>query len=98
MDKPKHLKIPLQAIPDSTQDFNQTNFLGKGGYGRVYKGILSWVDYHNLPVTVKQLDVTGFQGQKEFYTESEARFLVAAPQRDDADLPAEYVDLIYCPG
>ncbi|KAJ9558567.1 hypothetical protein OSB04_013181 [Centaurea solstitialis] len=64
-----HLKIPLQAIKDCTQDFNETNYIGKGGYGKVYKGILNWKDYQNLPVAVKQLDVTGFQGSKEFYTE-----------------------------
>ncbi|KAJ9558727.1 hypothetical protein OSB04_013341 [Centaurea solstitialis] len=69
MEKLNHLKIPLEAIKDSTQDFNETNFLGKGGYGKVYKGILSWADYQNLPVAIKRLDVTGFQGQKEFYTE-----------------------------
>ncbi|KAJ9558546.1 hypothetical protein OSB04_013160 [Centaurea solstitialis] len=64
-----HLKIPLQAVKDCTQDFNETNYIGKGGYGKVYKGILNWKDYQNLRVAVKQLDLTGFQGSKEFYTE-----------------------------
>ncbi|XP_024984731.1 uncharacterized protein LOC112520514 isoform X2 [Cynara cardunculus var. scolymus] len=69
MKELNHLKIPLEAIKNCSQDFNETNFIGKGGYGRVYKGILFWMDYQNLPVAVKQLDVTGFQGSKEFYTE-----------------------------
>ncbi|KAJ9558568.1 hypothetical protein OSB04_013182 [Centaurea solstitialis] len=69
MKELNHLKIPLQAIKNCTQDFNETNFIGKGGYGRVYKGILIWKDYQNLPVAVKQLDLTGFQGSKEFNTE-----------------------------
>ncbi|KAI3511127.1 hypothetical protein L1887_18271 [Cichorium endivia] len=63
------LKIPLQAIKDCTQNFNERNFIGKGGYGRVYQGILSWGDHVNLLVAVKRLDVTGFQGNKEFHTE-----------------------------
>ncbi|KAI3739511.1 hypothetical protein L2E82_29918 [Cichorium intybus] len=41
----------------------------KGGYGRVYKGILTWGDFLNQLVAVKRLDVTGFQGNKEFHTE-----------------------------
>ncbi|KAJ9558570.1 hypothetical protein OSB04_013184 [Centaurea solstitialis] len=69
MKELNHLKIPLQAIKNCTQDFNETNFIGRGGYGRVYKGFLYWMDYENLAVAVKQLDVTGFQGSKEFYTE-----------------------------
>ncbi|KAJ9558728.1 hypothetical protein OSB04_013342 [Centaurea solstitialis] len=64
-----HLKIPFQAIMSSTQDFNEANFVGKGGYGRVYKGTLSWGAYQDMLVAVKRLDVTGFQGNKEFYTE-----------------------------
>ncbi|KAI3697352.1 hypothetical protein L6452_30311 [Arctium lappa] len=54
---------------NSTQDFNEANFIGKGGYGRVYKGTLSWGGYEDLLVAVKRLDVRGFQGNKEFYTE-----------------------------
>ncbi|KAJ9558358.1 hypothetical protein OSB04_012972 [Centaurea solstitialis] len=64
-----HLKIPLYAIKNCTQDFDERNFIGKGGYGRVYKGVLSWENYENQLVAVKRLDVTGFQGNKEFYTE-----------------------------
>ncbi|CAI9269276.1 unnamed protein product [Lactuca saligna] len=67
--KPNNLKIPLEAIKDCTQDFNQRNFIGKGGYGKVYKGLLFWADHVNQLVAVKRLDVTGFQGNKEFHTE-----------------------------
>nr|KAJ0224169.1 hypothetical protein LSAT_V11C100036660 [Lactuca sativa] len=69
MKQLNHCRIPLEAIKDSTQDFNSTNFIGKGGYGSVYKGILTWEDHVNELVAVKRLDVTGFQGKKEFLTE-----------------------------
>ncbi|KAI3511117.1 hypothetical protein L1887_18261 [Cichorium endivia] len=62
MKQPNCQKIPLQAIKNCTQDFNKKNFIGKGGYGSVYKGILSWENHVNKVVAVKRLDVTGFQG------------------------------------
>ncbi|KAL4561561.1 hypothetical protein LXL04_033729 [Taraxacum kok-saghyz] len=69
MNQPNNLKIPLEAIKSCTQDFNERNIIGRGGYGRVFKGILTWNDHVNQLVAVKRLDVTGFQGNKEFYTE-----------------------------
>ncbi|KAI3511631.1 hypothetical protein L1887_18787 [Cichorium endivia] len=68
-EQPNHPKIPLQAIKNCTQDFNERNFIGKGGYGRVYKGILTWGNHVNQLVAVKRLDVNGYQGNKEFNTE-----------------------------
>ncbi|XP_023754028.1 putative receptor-like protein kinase At5g39000 isoform X3 [Lactuca sativa] len=62
-------KIPLHVINDCTHSFNEKKFIGKGGYGRVYKGILTWANHINKLVAVKRLDVTGFQGNKEFHTE-----------------------------
>nr|KAJ0215288.1 hypothetical protein LSAT_V11C300145760 [Lactuca sativa] len=67
--QPNGLKLPFHVIKDCTQDFNNKNFIGKGGYGRVYKGILTWGDHINQLVAVKRLDVNGFQGNKEFRTE-----------------------------
>ncbi|KAI3739540.1 hypothetical protein L2E82_29948 [Cichorium intybus] len=62
-------RIPLQAIRNCTQDFHKRNFLGKGGFGGVYKGILTWGDHVNQPVAVKRLDASNGQGQKEYNTE-----------------------------
>ncbi|CAH1440856.1 unnamed protein product [Lactuca virosa] len=42
MKQTNHHKIPLQTIKDCTQEFDEKNLIGNGGYGRVYKGILSW--------------------------------------------------------
>ncbi|XP_042758232.1 serine/threonine-protein kinase STY8 isoform X2 [Lactuca sativa] len=69
MTQPNHSKIPLDAVKSCTQNFNERNFIGKGGYGRVYKGFLSWGNHVDQLVAVKRLDVTGFQGNKEFHTE-----------------------------
>ncbi|CAI9277411.1 unnamed protein product [Lactuca saligna] len=63
------LKIPFHVIKDCTQDFSERNFIRKGGYGKVYIGILTWTSHVNRLVAVKRLDVTGFQGNKEFRTE-----------------------------
>ncbi|CAI9269281.1 unnamed protein product [Lactuca saligna] len=62
MNQPNKPKIPLEALKSCTQDFNERNVIGRGGYGRVYKGILSWADHDNQIVAVKRLDVSGLQG------------------------------------
>ncbi|KAH0453805.1 hypothetical protein IEQ34_018129 [Dendrobium chrysotoxum] len=49
----------------ATQDFNQSNFLGEGGFGPVYKGKL----YDGRMVAVKQLSVASHQGKRQFVTE-----------------------------
>ncbi|CAI9269286.1 unnamed protein product [Lactuca saligna] len=69
MKQPNILKFPLHTIKSCTQDFNERNIIGKGGYGRVYNGILTWGDHVNEQIAVKRLDVTNGQGNKEFRTE-----------------------------
>nr|XP_043634328.1 probable serine/threonine-protein kinase PBL28 [Erigeron canadensis] len=68
-----HLKIPLKDIKLATKDFSDDNFIGQGGYGRVYRGQLSLsATNSNRPTTtvaIKRLDVKGGQGQQEFLTE-----------------------------
>ncbi|XP_023745414.1 probable receptor-like protein kinase At5g59700 isoform X1 [Lactuca sativa] len=69
MKQPNLFKIPFQAIKTCTQNFSERNFIAKGGYGRVYKGIFTWENHVNQLVAVKRLDVTNGQGNKEFHTE-----------------------------
>ncbi|KAL1567029.1 putative serine/threonine-protein kinase pbl23 [Salvia divinorum] len=49
-----------------TKNFNHSNLIGEGGFGRVYKGYL---ESKHMEVAVKQLDRNGFQGNKEFLIE-----------------------------
>ncbi|KAK1304501.1 putative LRR receptor-like serine/threonine-protein kinase [Acorus calamus] len=49
----------------ATEDFNNSNKLGEGGFGQVYKGKLA----DGREVAVKQLSVTSHQGKRQFVTE-----------------------------
>ncbi|KAI3705131.1 hypothetical protein L1987_75364 [Smallanthus sonchifolius] len=66
-----HLKIPLKDIKLATNNFSDSNFIGQGGFGRVYKGQLPLSASSTKPdrVAVKRLDVKGGQGQHEFLME-----------------------------
>ncbi|KAK4483989.1 hypothetical protein RD792_011202 [Penstemon davidsonii] len=48
-----------------TQNFRESNLIGEGGFGSVYKGRLE----SGLVVAVKQLNLDGFQGNQEFIVE-----------------------------
>ncbi|GKC58592.1 serine-threonine/tyrosine-protein kinase catalytic domain-containing protein [Tanacetum coccineum] len=60
------LKIPFEKIDAATEKFKTC--IGKGGYGWVYKGILS-IDGKDTTVAVKRLNEQFGQGLKEFLTE-----------------------------
>ncbi|KAL4576258.1 hypothetical protein LXL04_012349 [Taraxacum kok-saghyz] len=74
-----HLKIPVQDIKLATNNFSDSNFIGQGGFGRVYKGQLpisaaasttaTGSIRPSTTVAVKRLDVKGGQGQSEFLME-----------------------------
>ncbi|PIN00709.1 Serine/threonine protein kinase [Handroanthus impetiginosus] len=78
--EPKAVKIPCDKEADeseartfslaylaaATENFKAENFLGEGGFGKVYKGRLP--DTGEI-VAVKQLDRNGFQGAREFIVE-----------------------------
>ncbi|OIW01382.1 hypothetical protein TanjilG_12922 [Lupinus angustifolius] len=57
----------LKELARATDKFNDTNKVGQGGYGNVYKGILSDETF----VAVKRAEEGSLQGQKEFLTEIE---------------------------
>lgn len=56
-----------QELVEATNDFSAKNELGKGGFGSVYKGYLADGRY----VAVKQLNIGGSQGEREFRAEVE---------------------------
>ncbi|XP_059308702.1 proline-rich receptor-like protein kinase PERK9 [Lycium ferocissimum] len=56
-----------QELVEATNDFSANNELGKGGFGSVYKGYLADGRY----VAVKQLNIGGSQGEREFRAEVE---------------------------
>ncbi|XP_020594921.1 probable serine/threonine-protein kinase PBL21, partial [Phalaenopsis equestris] len=48
-----------------TQNFKEANFIGEGGFGRVFKGQLE----NGQVVAIKQLNRDGLQGSNEFLVE-----------------------------
>ncbi|XP_031122972.1 probable serine/threonine-protein kinase PBL21 [Ipomoea triloba] len=55
----------FKELAIATQNFKESNLLGEGGFGSVYKGVLD----SQLVVAVKQLDQEGLQGNQEFIVE-----------------------------
>ncbi|CAI9273627.1 unnamed protein product [Lactuca saligna] len=73
-----HLQIPLEDIKLATNNFLEDNFIGLGGFGKVYEGQLHVSDSTTTSsisgrlgtiVAVKRLDVQGGQGKNEFLNE-----------------------------
>ncbi|KAL4341287.1 hypothetical protein GQ457_08G000960 [Hibiscus cannabinus] len=56
----------FEELTVATDNFRSHRFLGSGGFGKVYKGLL---EKTNQVVAVKQLDRNGLQGIKEFVVE-----------------------------
>lgn len=56
-----------QDLSDATDEFSESNILGEGGFGCVYKGTLT----DGRVVAVKQLKAGGGQGEREFRAEVE---------------------------
>ncbi|KAM6579870.1 hypothetical protein CsatA_003644 [Cannabis sativa] len=63
-----NLKVySLEKLEAATKGFSIENKLGEGGYGPVYKGVLS----HGQEIAVKKLSTTSTQGYEEFMNEVE---------------------------
>ncbi|KAI7991826.1 putative receptor-like protein kinase [Camellia lanceoleosa] len=57
----------IDELSMATENFSQKNFIGRGGFGVVYKGTLS----DGTVVAVKQVIESDFQGREEFCNEVE---------------------------
>ncbi|KAF5819868.1 putative protein kinase RLK-Pelle-DLSV family [Helianthus annuus] len=62
---PKVKTYTYAELRSATADFSSSNLLGEGGFGHVYKGILS----DGSVVAVKQLSVASHHGKSQFITE-----------------------------
>ncbi|KAK2666086.1 hypothetical protein Ddye_004660 [Dipteronia dyeriana] len=56
----------FQDLSNATNKFREERFIGRGGFGAVYRGKL---ESTGQVVAIKQLDHSGFQGEKEFLVE-----------------------------
>ncbi|KAL1220875.1 Cysteine-rich receptor-like protein kinase 4 [Cardamine amara subsp. amara] len=59
------LQFDFKAIESATDKFSESNKLGQGGFGQVYKGTFP----NGVQVAVKRLSKTSGQGEKEFKNE-----------------------------
>ncbi|PWA93887.1 serine-threonine/tyrosine-protein kinase catalytic domain-containing protein [Artemisia annua] len=66
-----HLKIPLETILETTNNFDDKNVIGEGGFGKVYKGEL-WRSWRYEKISARRLDRKHGQGDVEFWTEISA--------------------------
>ncbi|KAK1396723.1 hypothetical protein POM88_006586 [Heracleum sosnowskyi] len=57
--------IPIESVRVATDDFSNSNKLGQGGFGPVYKGTLPTGEN----IAVKRLSATSTQGSSEFINE-----------------------------
>lgn len=59
--------IAYEELREATNNFDPSSVLGAGGFGRVFKGVLS----DGTAVAIKKLTLGGQQGDKEFLVEVE---------------------------
>ncbi|KAJ6702943.1 hypothetical protein OIU85_028960 [Salix viminalis] len=59
-------RFSYKELFEATKGFSEREFLGKGGFGKVYKGVLPG---SNVQVAVKRISHNSKQGMKEFVAE-----------------------------
>nr|XP_043625750.1 probable serine/threonine-protein kinase PBL28 [Erigeron canadensis] len=64
-----HLKIPLESIKSATNNFAQESLIGRGGFGKVYMGVIDHSTGQHTKVAFKRLDRVFGQGDPEFWKE-----------------------------
>ncbi|KAL0394259.1 UNVERIFIED_CONTAM: DEAD-box ATP-dependent RNA helicase 15 [Sesamum latifolium] len=57
-----------KQLSRATRNFSKENLLGTGGFGSVYKGVLSNSDFPTT-IAVKKINATSTQGEKEYLAE-----------------------------
>jgi hypothetical protein len=60
-------QFSYEELREATNDFAPEYFLGEGGFGKVYRGVLR----DGTEVAIKKLTIGGHQGDKEFLVEVE---------------------------
>lgn len=82
----------LAEIKLATSNFSSEHFIGKGGFGNVYKGL---IDKGKEIVAIKRLKPSSTQGEKEFLTEietlSELRHVNLVPLIGYCNVPGEMI-------
>ncbi|KAG8368009.1 hypothetical protein BUALT_Bualt15G0000700 [Buddleja alternifolia] len=64
-------RFSLSQIQSATEIFNDAFVIGKGGFGKVYKGFIDNADGQQQIVAIKRLKPNSKQGKREFWTEIE---------------------------
>ncbi|XP_048232229.1 U-box domain-containing protein 52-like [Ricinus communis] len=70
----RYRKYTIEEIEDATEKFSQSNKIGEGGYGPVYKGTLD-----HTAVAIKVLRPDAAQGKKQFQQEVEVLSCIRHP-------------------
>ncbi|XP_031101979.1 probable L-type lectin-domain containing receptor kinase S.5 [Ipomoea triloba] len=58
----------FRQLAKATKNFSKENMVGSGGFGSVYKGVLSG-DHPPTTVAVKRINATSHQGEREYLAE-----------------------------